>query len=378
LRSEWREVKLKDVCALKYGKDHRLLKEGSIPVYGSGGIMRYVNDYLYDKISVLIPRKGTLDNLFIVKEPFWTIDTLFWTKIDEEIIDPRFLYFSLLIRNLAGKNVGTAVPSLTIKVLNEVDLLMPPLPTQKAIADTLSCLDAKIEVNNKIIKNLEKQAQAIFKSWFVDFEPFLDGKFIESELGLIPEGWEVRSLDEIARYINGLAMQRYRPKKNESSLPVVKIKELRQRFADIDSDRCSVNIDSDFIIDDGDVVFSWSGSLLVDIWAGGKAGLNQHLFKVTSKSYSKWFYYYWTKFHLKQFQNIAQSRATTMGHIRRGHLKEAKVLEPNKIQLNKISLVMDTILNSKIILRIENTTIAALRDTLLPKLMSGEIEVPVE
>ena len=340
--------------------------------------MRYVNDYLYDKISVLIPRKGTLDNLFIVKEPFWTIDTLFWTKIDEEIIDPRFLYFSLLIRNLAGKNVGTAVPSLTIKVLNEVDLLMPPLPTQKAIADTLSCLDAKIEVNNKIIKNLEKQAQAIFKSWFVDFEPFLDGKFIESELGLIPEGWEVRSLDEIARYINGLAMQRYRPKKNESSLPVVKIKELRQRFADIDSDRCSVNIDSDFIIDDGDVVFSWSGSLLVDIWAGGKAGLNQHLFKVTSKSYSKWFYYYWTKFHLKQFQNIAQSRATTMGHIRRGHLKEAKVLEPNKIQLNKISLVMDTILNSKIILRIENTTIAALRDTLLPKLMSGEIEVPVE
>ena len=265
-----------------------------------------------------------------------------------------------------------------IDVLKEYDFLAPPLPTQEVIAATLSCLDAKIEVNNKINENLERQAQAIFKSWFVDFEPFQDGEFVESELGLIPKGWRVATLDEIARYVNGLAMQRYRPEENERSLPVMKIRELRQQSTDRNSERCSGSIASYYVVNDGDVVFSWSGSLLVDIWTGGKAGLNQHLFKVTSETFPKWFFYLWTKFHLEQFQSIAAARATTMGHIKRSHLNEAKVLIPSSQQMKDMTSVMSKLIDMKISLRIENSTLASLRDALLPKLMSGEIEVPIE
>ena len=113
------------------------------------------------------------------------------------------------------------------------------------------------------------------------------------------KGWEVKSLDEIAEYLNGLAMQKFRPQDDEKSYPVLKIKELRQGFTDNNSDRCARTIDKRYIINDGDVVFSWSGSLLVEIWCGGKGGLNQHLFKVTSGDYEKWFYYNWTDYHLE-------------------------------------------------------------------------------
>lgn len=352
--------------------------KGTHPVVGSNGIIGYHDSYTLKGPLLTIGRSGNVGNPHFLENAGWAHNTTLYVD-DFKENEPRFIYYFLQTIPLAQYRGGSAVPTLNRNHIHPIKVVFPKnIFVQKAIADTLSCLDAKIEVNNKIIKNLEKQAQAIFKSWFIDFEPFQDGEFVESELGPIPKGWRVKSLDEIARYINGLAMQRYRPKKNETSLPVVKIRELRQRFTDASSDRCSENIDSNYIIDDGDMVFSWSGSLLVDIWAGGKAGLNQHLFKVTSEKYPKWFYYHWTKFYLKQFQNIAKSRATTMGHIKRGHLKKTKVLVPNKIQLGEMSLLMSTILKSKITLRIENTTLAALRDTLLPKLMSGEIEVPVE
>ena len=235
-----------------------------------------------------------------------------------------------------------------------------------------------IELNNQINKTLEEMAQAIFKSWFVDFEPFKDEEFEESELGLIPKGWRVAALDEIATYLNGLAMQKYPPSKNERGLPVLKIKELRQGFTDGNSDICSESIDNSYIINDGDIIFSWSGSLLVDIWCGGRCGLNQHLFKVTSASYNKWFYYMWTRYHLERFIAIAKDKATTMGHIQRKHLSEAKVLIPEPNTLAFMDSVMQPIIDLVIANKVENKTLSTIRDTLLPKLMTGEIRVPVE
>lgn len=246
---------------------------------------------------------------------------------------------------------------------------------QEQIAGILSSLDAKIETNNQLNEKLEEMAQAIFKSWFVDFEPFNDMPFHETELGMIPEGWEVVSLDEIASFTNGLAMQKYRPNDNESYLPVLKIKELRQGFCDDTSEICTDNILENYIADDGDVIFSWSGTLLVDIWCGGKCGVNQHLFKVTSEKYNKWFYYFWIKRHLAEFIRIANDKAVTMGHIKRTHLTNALVVVPNKKLMQKADKIFNPIVNRIIEAKIESKHLASLRDTLLPRLMSGELKV---
>lgn len=299
-----------------------------------------------------------------------------------EDIDPQYLYQILRsndtltqLQMLAESRSGT-FPQITYSELSNIMVSLPSQKAQKNIVSILASLDRKIELNNKINADLEEMAQAIFKNWFVDFEPFKNGKFVDSELGMIPEGWKVGRLTEIASYMNGLAMQKFPPENNEDSLPVLKIKELGQGFCGTDSDRCSCNIKDECRIHDGDVIFSWSGTLLVDVWCGGDCGLNQHLFKVTSKDYPKWFYYYWTKHHLQEFIHIAKDKAVTLGHIKRGHLEEAMVAIPDNDSMEKAHELFEPILSKMISLRLENSRLSLLRDTLLPRLMSGEIEVP--
>ena len=231
-------------------------------------------------------------------------------------------------------------------------------------------------MNRRINDNLEKQAQALFKSWFVDFEPFRDQSFIDSDLGIIPKDWRVASLSIVADYINGLAMQKFRPTENETGLPVLKIKELGQGCYDDNSELCSPSlIGEKYVIDDGDIIFSWSGTLMVKIWCGGKCGLNQHLFVVKPYNMPKWFVYQWTKHYLENFIQIAKDKAVTMGHIKRGELDKAKVLIPDKDNLAKISSIMIPIHQQIISHEIESRRLASLRDTLLPRLMSGEIKL---
>lgn len=143
-------TRLGDVCAIRYGKDHKKLSDGSIPTYGSGGIMRYVDTAICEQPSVLIPRKGTLGNLFYTDEPFWTVDTLFWTDIDQTKIVPKYLYYQLKQKDLASYNVGTAVPSLTVEVLNEIDLDVPSIDKQRRIVEVLNSFDSKIALNNQL------------------------------------------------------------------------------------------------------------------------------------------------------------------------------------------------------------------------------------
>lgn len=199
---EWKEYKLGDVLTIKYGKDHKQIADGDIPIYGSGGIMRYGERSLYDGPSILIPRKGSLNNIIFANNPFWTVDTMFWTIINEEIANPFFVYYSICKKDFASLNVGSAVPSLTVPVIEDVDILLPSKATQDKLVAVLKSLDDKIEVNRRINDNLEQQAQALFKSWFVDFEPFKDGEFVESELGMIPKGWRVGTLDDVCSLIS--------------------------------------------------------------------------------------------------------------------------------------------------------------------------------
>jgi type I restriction enzyme S subunit len=306
----------------------------------------------------------------------------------EGISNTDFVYYLSrydVVRKFAEQNmIGTSGRQRVSKdAFENIELFLPDLQTQTAIAEILSSLDDKIELNNKINQELETLAQTLFKQWFIDFEfpnekgePYKSsgGEMVDSELGEIPKEWEVDSLDNIAEFLNGLALQKFPPESDYEFLPVIKIRELRQKDTS-NSDKASINIPEKYIIEDGDLLFSWSGSLMIDFWTNGKGALNQHLFKVTSKEYPKWFYYLWTKHHLTEFIAIAESKATTMGHIQRQHLTNAKVLVPTEDIITNFSLVFESIISKIIDNRIECGELITLRDTLLPKLISGELEI---
>ena len=283
------------------------------------------------------------------------------------ISDPQFVYYTAInptFRNVAIKSMvgSSGRQRVQQSVLEELELSVPGLDEQRRIGAFLAELDEKIALNNKINDNLYAQAKAIFDNHFINIDA-------------IPAGWRKGNLLDIANYLNGLAMQKFRPQGHEIGLPVLKIKELRQGSCDDSSELCSLSIKPEYIIHNGDVVFSWSGSLLVDIWCGGTCGLNQHLFKVTSDVYDKWFYYLWTAHHLARFIAIAADKATTMGHIKREELAKAEVLIPCEEDYTSFNSIMQPIFELIISNRIESRKLAALRDELLPKLMTGEIDV---
>ena len=316
---------------------------------------------------------------------------------DETIANAKFVSYSLRVPDtkdwLVRHAVGATMPNLNTGILSAVPILLPPLPLQKQIADFLGKLDDRITLLRETNATLESIAQALFKSWFVDFDPVrakMDGSapvgmdeatavlfpdsFEETELGAVPRGWSVRPLDEIATYLNGLALQKF-PPTGQDDLPVIKIAQLRKGDT-VGADRASRVIKSEYIIQNGDVLFSWSGSLEVEIWCGGEGALNQHLFKVASALFPKWFYFLWTRHHLEHFRQVAASKATTMGHIQRSHLTAAKVVVPTDEIIHMADAVLAPILQRMIENALQAQNLATLRDTLLPRLISGQLRLP--
>jgi type I restriction enzyme S subunit len=289
--------------------------------------------------------------------------------------------------------VGATMPNLNTAILSAVPVTLPPLTAQKEIAAALGALDDRITLLRETNATLEAIAQALFKSWFVDFDPvrakmagrapegmdeataaLFPDALEETELGVVPKGWAVQPLDEIANYLNGLALQKF-PPTGVDDLPVIKIAQLRKGDT-VGADKAARTIKPEYIIQNGDVLFSWSGSLEVDIWCGGEGALNQHLFKVTSQRYPKWFYYLWTKHHLEHFRQVAASKATTMGHIQRSHLSGAKAFVPSTEVLVSADQVLSPILDRIIAGALQVSALSELRDTLLPRLISGQLRLP--
>ena len=322
--------------------------------------------------DIVITHRGTLGQIVFIPENskysrYVISQSQFRVKCNEKVLPEYLVYYfhtnagqHRLLSNASQVGVPALARASTTFQTLEIDI--PDVTEQRKIVDLLEPIREKIELNNAINNNLEQQAQAIFENEF-------------SSLQSLPDGWKLASLIDIADYLNGLAMQKYRPSTNEIGIPVLKIKELRQGYCDDNSEFCSPSIKSDYIIHDGDVIFSWSGSLLVDFWCGGICGLNQHLFKVSSSKYDKWFYYAWTKHHLDRFIAVAADKATTMGHIKRDELAKAEVLIPNEADYNRIGALLQPIYDLIISNRIENKKLAETRDSLLPKLMSGEIDM---
>ncbi|QRZ15618.1 restriction endonuclease subunit S [Paracoccus methylovorus] len=263
-------------------------------------------------------------------------------------------------------------------------------PSQReAIAATLGVLDDKIELNRRMNATLESMARALFRDWFVDFGPTrakMEGSkpYLSPDLWALfpdrldsdgkPEGWEEKPLDEIANFLNGLALQKFPGENEADSLPVIKIAELRNGIT-AKSNRASRKVPPQYVVQDSDFLFSWSGSLLAKFWTGGEGALNQHLFKVTSDRYPAWFFSEWVQHHLEEFQIIAASKATTMGHIQRGHLKAAKTICPPDDIVARMGETMAPLIDRIIHNEMESRTLAQTRDLLLPRLMSGELRV---
>lgn len=302
------------------------------------------------------------------------------------------LHAPVVRENIDSRLNTTVQATLNLRDVAELPIVLPPLAERRAIAHILGTLDEKIEVNRRMNETLEGIARALFKSWFVDFDPvramaegrdpglpdqFADlfpDSFAEGKFGEAPSEWRVAGLDELAQFTNGLALQKY-PPVEERSLPVVKISQLRAGHTR-GADRASADLLSDHIVEDGDVLFSWSGTLECVLWTGGKGALNQHLFKVTSTTYPKWLCYLGIHAHLGDFRRIAAGKATTMGHIQRHHLSDAKLAVPPEALLRATDVIFAPMIESIWKRSVESRTLAEIRDALLPKLISAELRVP--
>ena len=228
-------------------------------------------------------------------------------------------------------------------------------------------------------------AKTLYDYWFVQFDfPDSNGKPYKTSGGKmvwneelkrkIPLDWEVKTLLDIAIFTNGLACQKFRPNENEEFYRVIKIREMGTGFTE-NSEFVSLNIPEKVVVYNGDILFSWSATLDVKIWTGGTGGLNQHIFKVTSKNYPKSYYYFELLNYLQHFKMMAELRKTTMGHITQDHLRESRVTIPPKGLINELDKVLNPILEKKVKLNIENQELALLRDWLLPMLMNGQVKV---
>lgn len=384
--TEWRECKLSDIADIQTGPfgsqlhqsdyveigtpivtvehlGNKRLKTQNLPMVSEQDKKRLLK-YVLKTGDIVFSRVGSVDRCSYVSanENDWLFSGRCLRVRTNKDVFSEFLYYYFCmestrehIRKIA---VGATMPSINTSIMEELNVVLPPLPEQKAIAEVLSSLDDKIDLLTRQNKTLEDLAQAYYRKWFIE-----DAS----------DEWEEKGLDEIADFLNGLPLQKF-PYKSGKPLYVIKIKELNNGFSD-NSDLCSFDVPEQYIVNPGDVIFSWSGSLMVDIWRFGKGALNQHLFKVTSRYYPKWFYYFWIKHYLPEFKMIAESKATTMGHIQRHDLSNAVVLVPDRQQLNFMDNIMSPLINKVELNNAQMLVLQKLRDTLLPKLISGEIRV---
>lgn len=318
------------------------------------------NDVLFSMAGIYLGKNAIVPKDIL---PANTNQAVAILRINPDMASPQYvsLYLSQqniidYVNNMSGQS---AQPNVNFEEIKSIEIQLPSLPEQKAVASILNSLDDKIELLNSQNTTLEKMTETLFRKWLV-----LDPS----------EEWDSMPLSSIATFLNGLACQKFPPKNNSDKLPVLKIKELSSGITE-NSDWATSDVKTEYIVRNGDVIFAWSASLMVKIWNGGDCILNQHLFKVTSSDYPKWFYYLWCKYYLAEFVAKAASHATTMGHIKRSDLNEAMVFVPSFEELGKMTMIIEPTVEKIITNNNQIYTLTALRDTLLPKLMNGELKV---
>ena len=356
LGMNWTESQ-KDIIALsaKNIKDNKIVNTDKSH-YGSELLYKHwMKDGDIEPGDILMTSEAPLGEVYLVSKPIKAIlsQRLFLLRFNKKIVNPWYMYAFMNSQSFKNqlllKATGTTVVGIKQKDLRKIEVELPNIELQNKIGSIFQFLDKKIHINGRINDNLDDLLTLIFEKFAINMK------------------FEKSNLVGIANFKNGLPMQKFQCEKFEDGIPVLKIRELSQGYTDSSSDRCSMKINKDYIVKTGDIVFSWSGTLMVKIWSGTTSGLNQHLFKVTSKKFPSWFIYEWTKHYLKKFKLIAAGKATTMGHIQRSDLMDSIVFIPNYKFLSQLTKIMKPIYDERIKIIKQNQHLNCLKKEFLTK-----------
>lgn len=394
---EWKEVRLGDVVTLNYGKGLPAKKRihGDIPVYSSAGITGWHNESLVSREGIVVGRKGTVGSVYYSKKPFYCIDTAYYLTEDDTEQNLEYIYYLLKYLPLTKLNTDSAVPGLNRDNAYSQTVYLPPLKEQKAIAHILSTLDEKIEINNQINKKLEEIAQTIFKNWFVDFEfpnedgePYKSsgGEMVESELGMIPKGWEVGTISDMGDVIGGATPSRKQAEYfTNKGIPWITPKDLSENKnlfisrGELDITEAGHKSTSTRKMPQGTVLFSSRAPIGYIAIAKNEVTTNQGFKSVVPnelEGFSSEYIYCWLRENIEAIKNRASG--STFKEISGREMKKIDSIIPSKKILGKFKNVVGSFFAEVEAIEAENEKLTQLRDTLLPKLMSGEIRVPLE
>lgn len=377
--------KLRDLLQIKNGKDHKELSEGSIPVFGSGGIMRYGDKAIYEEESILLPRKGTLSNIQYVNKPFWTVDTIYYTVLNKKIVNVYFLYNYLKILDLSRLNSGTGVPSMTFDSYYDLEIYLPELKTQQKIASILSALDAKIELNNRINAELEVMAKMIYDYWFVQFDfPNENGKPYKTSGGKmvwneelkreIPEGWEVLSLKDIAELVKG----NVNPSDIEQNTPYIGLEHIgRKTIVLSDWANSELANSNKTAFKKHDILFGKIRPYFHKVTVAIFDGITSTDTIILRPKKNIYFGLALQIVFSDKFVDLATQSSTgsKMPRADWNVLQDYKFPIPKSDLLKSFQTIFESALNKIEISVIENKTLSELRDWLLPMLMNGQVKV---
>ena len=377
MKEEWQKVLLKELVTIKNGKDHKALENGKYPVFGSGGIMRYANKYLYDKESVLLPRKGTLNNIQYVKEPFWTVDTCYYTEVNTEKVLPYFLYNVLKKYDISLLNTGAAIPSMTFDKYYGLKIPLPPLPTQIKIASILSAYDDLIENNRKQIKLLEEAAQRLYKEWFVDlrFPGYENCKIVDG----VPEGWLYKRVEEFGEVITGKTPSTVKTEYYGGNIPFITIPDMHEKVFPLVTEKTLTKVGAEsqknkYLPINAVIVSCIATVGLVNI-AVKPCQTNQQINSVILHNDNDLYFFYESMKRIKALLDGVGSNGATMTNVNKTKFSNIKVLYPTEDLVLKYNEFCKHIFDKILALSKAMLIAEQARDRLLPKLMSGEIEM---
>ena len=384
------KISLKNLLKIKNGRDHKNLNAGKIPVYGSGGIMRYVDTSIYNKESILLPRKGTLNNIQYASQPFWCVDTIYYTEINQSKVFPYFLYNYLKNLNLENLNTGTGVPSMTFDSYYNLKINLPSLEAQQKIAKILSDIDDKIEVLHQINDNLAELTKTIYDYWFVQFDfpdengnPYKSsgGKMVYNEVlkREIPEGWEVKSLGEIEpNIITGKTP----PTKDENNfngnILFITIDDIRQNLFIYNSERTlsekGANTQRAKFLKKGDICVSCIGTVGVIGIVGKIAQTNQQINSISNpQNFNKYFLLNYLDRYFKD--NFTAKKGAVLDNMNKAEFESIIIINPIQ-NIKEIYYGKVKFLYKKIDTNIQQIQhLQSLRDWLLPMLMNEQVSV---
>lgn len=359
---------LGELVKIKYGKNQKKVQseDGTIPIYGTGGLMGYATDALYDKPSVLIGRKGTINKVHYVDHPFWTVDTLFYTEVNEKLVIPKYLYYLMSLLDLDSYNEGTTIPSLRTETLNRLKFDIPGLDYQGKVLSVLEPIDKKIKLNEEVNKNLEQQAQALYREMFVNTTN------------------DHRRTCRAEEYFD-IAIGKTPPRKehqwfttNPSDVTWVSISDMGScgTYISRSSEQLTQEAVDKFnikVVPSNTVLLSFKLTIGRIAITHGEMTTNEAIahFKTDKPFINEYLYCYLRDFNYQTMGSTSSIAIAVNSKI----IKAMPFVIPADDEISRFHSVVGPMFEQILNNQLENDSLADLRDTLLPRLMSGELDV---